>query len=304
MPGTQLEGGAVRHSQALELLAETSRLLASDHITLPRVPGGRLDGAYRPASAEAELGGDWYDAFELPDHRVAISMGDVPGDMRIALRAAAVGKRSPAAVLEQINGVTAIFAYYEPSSRELTYAVAGQRPPALIVEDGFAGCLPGGGIPHDWLITLPPRSWVVFYTEGRTLTLSCFDGPLPERMVFSAIPMAAPIVRAMVHRFCDQQAVSDDQRFALTAAIGEAIANAVEHAYPREETGRFELRLSAEGDCITVDVQDQGQWRPFDRRDDRGRGMLLMRELMDRVRITSAQHGTCLSMVMNLRKTA
>ena len=347
--------------------------------SFPRVPGGQLDGAYRPASEEAEVGGDWYDAFELPDHRIAISMGDVAGhgleaatimgEVRIALRAAAVGERSPAAVLEQINSVTnlrggigmvtAIFGYYDPVNRELTYAVAGHPPPALIVENGFAGYLPGGGVPlgignaidtRDWTITLPPRSWVIFYTDGMTeygrdviageerlleasmracesdpenpamalqerifsesvnrddaatLALSCFDGPVPTRMEYSAVPMTAPIVRAMVHRFCDQQKLPEDQRFALTAAIGEAVANSVEHAYRTEDNGSFEIRLHAENDCIAVQVQDHGQWRTFERRDDRGRGMILMHELMDRVRINSTQHGTCLSMVMNTRK--
>lgn len=348
--------------------------------SFPRVPGGQLDGAYRPASEEAEVGGDWYDAFELPDHRIAISMGDVAGhgleaatimgEVRIALRAAAVSERSPAAVLEQINGVTnlrgeigmvtAIFGCYNPVSRELTYAVAGHPPPALVVAGGFAGYLPGGGVPlgigdsvnaRDWVITLPPRSWVVFYTDGMTeyerdvilgeerlleasvracqtdpenpaialqerifsscvnrddaatLTLSCFDGPIPSLMEFSAIPMTAPIVRAIINRFCDQNGLDGDQRFALTSAVGEAVANAVEHAYRGEESGKFELRLSVQGDFITVDVQDHGRWQQFQRRDDRGRGMILMHELMDRVRINSAQHGTCLSMVLN-RKTA
>ena len=349
--------------------------------SFPRVAGGQLDGAYRPASEEAEVGGDWYDAFELPDHRLAISMGDVAGhgleaatimgEVRIALRAAAVAERSPAAVLEQINGVTnlrsgigmvtAIFGFYDPASRELTYAVAGHPPPALIVEHGFAGYLPGGGVPlgigdavgaRDWIVTLPPRSWVVFYTDGMTeygrdviageerlleasvracesdpenpaialqerifstsvnrddaatLALTCFDGPVPKRMEFSAIPMAAPIVRAMVNRFCDQNNISADQRFALTSSIGEAVANAVEHAYHGEDAGSFELHLEAQPDFVTVDVQDRGHWRPFQKRDDRGRGMVLMHELMDRVRINSAQHGTCLSMVLNREPAA
>jgi serine phosphatase RsbU (regulator of sigma subunit)/anti-sigma regulatory factor (Ser/Thr protein kinase) len=344
--------------------------------SFPRVAGGQLDGAYRPASEEAEVGGDWYDAFELPDHRIAISMGDVAGhgleaatimgEVRIALRAAAVGERSPAAVLEQINGVTnlrsgigmvtAIFGYYDTVSRELTYAVAGHPPPALVIQDAFAGYLPGGGVPlgigdgigaRDWVITLPPRSWVVFYTDGMTeyerdviageerlleasvracesdpenpaialqerifstsvnrddaatLVLSCFDGPVPKRMEYSAIPMTAPIVRAMINRFCDQNNISPDQRFALAAAIGEAIANAVEHAYQGEAPGKFELRLEAQSEYVTVDVEDRGHWRPFQKRDDRGRGMVLMHELMNRVRINSAQHGTCLSMVLN-----
>ena len=138
--------------------------------------------------------------------------------------------------------------------------------------------------------------------DAATLALSCFDGPVPTRMEFSAIPMTAPIVRAMVNRFCDQNKLSDDQRFALTSAIGEAVANAVEHAYRAEDNGSFEIRLSAEKDCIAVQVQDHGQWRSFERRDDRGRGMLLMHELMDRVRINSSQQGTCLVTVLNLRR--
>ena len=138
--------------------------------------------------------------------------------------------------------------------------------------------------------------------DAATLALSCFDGPVPTRMEYSAVPMTAPIVRAMVHRFCDQQKLPEDQRFALTAAIGEAVANAVEHAYRTEDNGSFEIRLNAENDCIAVQVQDHGQWREFERRDDRGRGMILMHELMDRVRINSTQQGTCLSMVMNTRK--
>ncbi len=135
--------------------------------------------------------------------------------------------------------------------------------------------------------------------DAATLALSCFDGPVPKRMEFSAIPMSAPIVRAMVNRFCDQNNLSPDQRFALTSAIGEAVANAVEHAYQGEDAGKFELRLEARSDCVTVDVEDRGHWRTFQKRDDRGRGMVLMHELMDRVRINSAQHGTCLSMVLN-----
>ena len=45
--------------------------------TFPQADGVRFFGAYRPASDEAEVGGDWYDAFALPDGRIAVSIGDV-----------------------------------------------------------------------------------------------------------------------------------------------------------------------------------------------------------------------------------
>jgi anti-sigma regulatory factor (Ser/Thr protein kinase) len=346
--------------------------------SFPRVPGAEFHAAYRPASDEAEIGGDWYDAFSLPDGRVAISMGDVAGhgleaatvmgEIRQAMRTAAVGEHSPSGVLNHINSVinlrkgigmvTAIFGYYEPIARELTYAVAGHPPPAITIAGGFSGFLPGGGMPlgvdahinaKDWTISLPPRSCVVFYTDGMTehskdvikgekqllessvrafeqdpenpaialqerifdatvnrddaatLTLSCENGALPPLIRFSAVPLVAPIVRSFLHRFCDEHALSTSQRFSLITAVGEAVANAVEHAYRGEPAGDVLLRTSADENTITVDVEDHGRWRPFQRRDERGRGIVLMHELMDHVRITSAQNKTIITLIMNRR---
>jgi anti-sigma regulatory factor (Ser/Thr protein kinase) len=344
--------------------------------TLPLVPGAEFHAAYRPASDEAEVGGDWYDAFALPDGRVAISMGDVAGhgleaatvmgEIRQAMRTISVSEDSPASVLQHVNDVlqlrrgigmvTAIFGYYEPTLRELTYAVAGHPPPVLTIADGFAGFLPGGGMPlgvdpqihaTDWTLTLPPRSCVVFYTDGlteysrdvlageekllaasmrafaedpedpaialqervfdaasnrddaATLTLACGSGPVPESMRFSAIPLAAPMTRALLHRFCDEHDIDDSRRFALITAVGEAVANSVEHAYRGEQAGHFHLRTAIDDETITVEIEDHGRWRPFQRRDERGRGIVLMHELMDRVRITSAQNRTVISLLLN-----
>ena len=341
--------------------------------TFPRVQGAAFHAAYRPASDEAEVGGDWYDAFTLPDGRVAITMGDVAGhgleaatvmgEVRQSLRTMSVNETSPAAVLQHINSVinlrksigmvTAIFAYYEPQTRELTYAVAGHPPPVLTIVGGFSGLLPGGGMPlgvdhdieaADWTLTLPPRSCVIFYTDGMTeysrdvlageerlleasirafehdpenpaialqerifdaavnrddaatLTLSVDAGELPEMMRFSAIPLAAPIVRSLLHRFCDEHGITETQRFALITAVGEAVANAVEHAYRGDDPGYVYVRTSIDAHTITVDVEDHGRWRPFQRREERGRGIVLMHELMDRVRITSAQNQTVISL--------
>ncbi|MFI2104266.1 SpoIIE family protein phosphatase [Isoptericola sp. NPDC019693] len=45
---------------------------------LPTVPGWELEARYRPAEG-GSVGGDWYDAFELPDGRAALVIGDVAG---------------------------------------------------------------------------------------------------------------------------------------------------------------------------------------------------------------------------------
>jgi serine phosphatase RsbU (regulator of sigma subunit) len=47
--------------------------------SLPQFEQLRLDAFYEPAAAEMLVGGDWYDAFMLPDGRLAVSVGDVSG---------------------------------------------------------------------------------------------------------------------------------------------------------------------------------------------------------------------------------
>src|SRR5215470_8269169 len=76
---------------------------------LPSVPGIILDARYLPVTRNMEIGGDWYDAFRLPDGRLAVAAGDVMGKglsaaagmgrVRNALRALALTDPRPAAVL-------------------------------------------------------------------------------------------------------------------------------------------------------------------------------------------------------------
>ena len=46
---------------------------------LPSHPTFRFSATYVPASEEAKVGGDWYDALELPGNRVLFAIGDVTG---------------------------------------------------------------------------------------------------------------------------------------------------------------------------------------------------------------------------------
>src|SRR5260370_6461157 len=79
--------------------------------TLPDVPGIGLRATYKPVSSE--VGGDWYDAFRLPDGKLAVAAGDVMGKgltaaagmgrVRNALRALALTDPRPAAVLAGLD---------------------------------------------------------------------------------------------------------------------------------------------------------------------------------------------------------
>jgi anti-sigma regulatory factor (Ser/Thr protein kinase) len=81
----------------------------------------------------------------------------------------------------------------------------------------------------------------------------------------------------------------------VLVAVTEAAANAIEHAYGPVDAA-FDVQAEAGDDGeVTVVVADQGRWRP-PRGHNRGRGTLLMQELMDHFEVTSGEEGTVVTM--------
>ncbi len=125
------------------------------------------------------------------------------------------------------------------------------------------------------------------------------DAPERFHFDFSALPLAVPLVRRSLSRFLMQQAVSEKDRYAILLAVGEAVANAVEHAY-LVEPGLVHVRAERAGDTFVVDVNDAGRWKPVERREERGRGIKMMRALMDRVEIRTTQAETNVRLMVRL----
>ena len=73
----------------------------------------RIDAVYLPAEKDALVGGDWYDAFELPDGRLVFSIGDVAGHgleasitvgrLRQAIFTLAWRENDPGAILKELD---------------------------------------------------------------------------------------------------------------------------------------------------------------------------------------------------------
>jgi GAF domain-containing protein/anti-sigma regulatory factor (Ser/Thr protein kinase) len=98
------------------------------------------------------------------------------------------------------------------------------------------------------------------------------------------------IVRKLLRRWLVACGADRDEVYDITVAAQEACANAVEHAYgpgPQE----FAVEAVCDHGLVRVEVRDQGRWRP-PRGTHRGRGMLLMSELMDSVDIKHTDEGT------------
>jgi PAS domain S-box-containing protein len=116
---------------------------------LPDVPGVELAARFRAGSAEADVGGDWYDVFTLPDGRVVLVVGDVMGKgvraaagmgrLRSALRALAHANPLPEAVL---NGLDRVFSATEDEDQIATLVYLLVNPVARRAAIGGAGHLP------------------------------------------------------------------------------------------------------------------------------------------------------------------
>jgi GAF domain-containing protein/anti-sigma regulatory factor (Ser/Thr protein kinase) len=94
---------------------------------------------------------------------------------------------------------------------------------------------------------------------------------------------------------------SEAEVYDVLVAVTEAAANAIEHAYgPADETFEIEAEAGSGGDVLLV-VRDHGRWRP-PRGHNRGRGTLLMQELMDDFEVTTSDRGTEVRMRRRLER--
>jgi anti-anti-sigma factor len=99
--------------------------------------------------------------------------------------------------------------------------------------------------------------------------------------------------------------MGEQDRVGVMVAVGEACANAAEHAYRGAEPGPMSVSAQVDVDgVLTVTVRDEGTWRPPDRDPgDRGRGLLIMRQLVDTVRLDERAEGTTVTLSLRLRRT-
>jgi serine phosphatase RsbU (regulator of sigma subunit) len=205
---------------------------------LPELPNaGDLDIAarYQPSVAPAEVGGDWYDAFVLPEGAMTLIIGDVAGhDLRAAIAMSQVRnmlrgiasdrKEPPGKILNRLDAAhdilyrgqtfSCIYGLVEKLSPDepwkFHYAVAGHPPPLLITHEGDTRFLNGGRSilmgadptrirPHHTQ-SLPPGSIVLLYT----------DGLIERRGEDLALGMArlrrhaAALAREPLETFCDE----------------------------------------------------------------------------------------------------
>jgi anti-sigma regulatory factor (Ser/Thr protein kinase) len=102
------------------------------------------------------------------------------------------------------------------------------------------------------------------------------------RRTFPARAEELSALRDSMRAWLDQRGIADSPtRGALLVTVGEACANAIEHAYLSIETGDVDVEITVDGDgALFVRVRDSGRFRQSSEpRPDRGRGTEIMRRL-------------------------
>lgn len=163
--------------------------------TFPAIDGVDLSAHYRPGSTEADVGGDWYDAFETESGDLILTIGDVTGKgieaarlmvlIRQAIRVAALVNPDPRVIAEICNRLlltetdnrlaSAFIGVLDPESRRLRYVSAGHAPPLLRFADKEVRRLESPSLPlgafrdaqfETHSVHCPDGSMLVLYTDG------------------------------------------------------------------------------------------------------------------------------------------
>jgi len=194
---------------------------------LPRIEGLEIAARYLPAGRGAAIGGDWYDALERPDGKVAFVVGDVVGhglraaavmgQLRNAFRAYGLAEHSPAEVMAKVNRLvmsgeeevmaTALFLVLDRESGEVRFASAGHPPPLVLGEDGTHFLEGGRAVPigaidpgafREASAQLGRNASLLLYTDG---LVERRDEPLEQRL--EVLAEAADRAEGGLETLCD-----------------------------------------------------------------------------------------------------
>ena len=162
----QLAAVALENVRALEREHQTAVMLQRSLLpgVLPQVPGLAIAARYRASQQQAEVGGDFFDAFEVGGD-VFLVIGDVQGhsleaavvmgELRYSLRAYAYDDHQPPEILARLDSVlgrtapeltaTACIAVVAPDRRSMRFVSAGHLP-LLLCRGGTARFLDHHGV--------------------------------------------------------------------------------------------------------------------------------------------------------------
>ncbi|MEU0822621.1 SpoIIE family protein phosphatase [Streptomyces mirabilis] len=194
----ELAGQALRRIRLQQAHVELSTALQQSMLpTLPEhLPGLEIAARYQPSRDGLDIGGDWYDAFFLPDGAVALEIGDAQGhdvdaavfmgQVRSSMRAIAAHEPDPGTVLRRTNELlvamdaprfaSCTMLHLDPHDGQVIGTSAGHVPLLHARDDGshtirtlpggpVLGIVPGTEYPEE-TFTLEEGTALVMVTDG------------------------------------------------------------------------------------------------------------------------------------------
>lgn len=194
----------------------------------------------------------------------------------------------------------------DPWSAVLLYTdglVEGPELPLGQGLEGLRGSMEGGPREPEALCTAVLDSLDVRVGSSDDLALLALQLTPPGKTLalsFPARPSSLASMRRAVAQWLRLAEAGEDEIYEILVACGEACANTVAHAHPALSDSSFEVHGAREGPEVEIAVRDTGRWRsPGD--EARGRGLSVMRELMDEVEIEPSEQGTTVTLRRRLR---
>ncbi|NUK32835.1 SpoIIE family protein phosphatase [Streptomyces lunaelactis] len=206
---------------------------------------------YLPSSNSALIGGDWYDALEVPGGESLLSVGDLTGHgvtatstmamLLGALRGMAVAGIRPGPLMTHLNQLletsvqpalgSAVCCRYDPASRTLSWAQAGHPAPllfrngtgrALTPPDGVLLGATSGAAYEQAELELLPGDLLVLHTDGLTRTSAAEECDTDRLLAlaprFAEARDAHECVRMVVEEFGEDN--REDDGCVMVARIG------------------------------------------------------------------------------------
>ena len=139
---------------------------------------------------------------------------------------------------------------------------------------------------------------------GDDVAVVLYRHPAPLEVAFPADIGQLRPVRARLRRWLDSCGLSTPVAQDALVAAGEAVANAIEHGHRDNPGQEIRLRAAVTANLLRVTVADSGRWLPpgSEPAPFRGKGIALMRAMMDEVSIDTGTAGTTVTMDVRITR--
>ncbi len=286
--------------------------------------------------APADLAGQWHDVVTLADGRVGVLIGcctdpAVARGMRSAARSALIETADPVRSLDCVRGnaVSAVCAVIDDET--IGYSGHGDSNTAIATPD-----TPGPAVHHanGRLVVAPlaPGATVLLCTGQIGQAAAALDGcesmhpeqvadqvidrlgsgiatmlyrhpPVPLTVTLAAHPAGLAVSRGQLRRWLAAAGVDAESSADILLAVGEATANATEHAVVgADHDVAITVTATITGSRLWLTVLDNGVWKPAPASSGhRGHGIPLINALVDSAELTTTPEGTTVEMVKELR---